>query len=550
MVFYALSHEPPLTYPYPTTPSKVWLSYDAGVTWVQVNDPLVINRPYGETPQFAKVRCAELDARHAYVITTLFKERAGDKTIHWYGAIKTGDSGKNWAWVMKIGGGSGQYGVQDAHDAPNLKDAWVQKAFGNELIYLIDVGVSPTDGNIAVVTDWYRSLKTNNGGVFWEAIYSNDNGDGTFTSTGLDVTTTYGVHFDPFDKQHIGISYTDIGYHHSYDGGKSWARAATGVPIAWVNTCYWLAFDPQVKGKVWSVWSYLHDFPRGKMTVNPQWRSTGVGGVCISEDGGKTWKPSIEGMGSDSPATCIVLDPKSKPGNRTLYVTVYSKGVFKSTDDGKTWTLKNKGIDALTGAFELTLAPNGALYLTVAPTPKHEFSEKPGDFWSGAVYRSTDGAETWTKLKVTEGNLFPNGLDVDPHNPKRIYLGCWSNIGLGDLYGGSPVLRDIPQANRTINMPGGVFLSEDSGDTWKLIFFDDRQYIYDVTVDPYHKGRVYACTFHKGAYRSDDYGKTWKKLKGYDFYWGHRVIIDENDHEKVFITTFGGSVFHGYPVTE
>ena len=45
----------------------------------------------------------------------------------------------------------------------------------------------------------------------------------------------------------------------------------------------------------------------------------------------------IEGMGFDSPATSIVIDPESAPGNRTLYVTVYGKGVFKSTDDGKTW---------------------------------------------------------------------------------------------------------------------------------------------------------------------------------------------------------------------
>ena len=91
-----------------------------------------------------------------------------------------------------------------------------------------------------------------------------------FISRGLDVTTSYGVHFDPFDSNHIAISYTDIGYHHSFDRGKSWIRSAEGVPADWVNTCYWMVFDPEVKGKIWSVWSYLHDFPRGKMTRNPK----------------------------------------------------------------------------------------------------------------------------------------------------------------------------------------------------------------------------------------------------------------------------------------
>jgi photosystem II stability/assembly factor-like uncharacterized protein len=103
--------------------------------------------------------------------------------------------------------------------------------------------------------------------------------------------------------------------------------------------------------------------------------------------------------------------------------------------------------------------------------------------------------------------------------------------------------------NEIIRMPGGIFMSEDGGDTWKSIF-DKKQYVYDVTCDPYHKGRLYCNTFNQAAYRSDDYGKSWKRVKGYDFHWGQRIIIDENDHEKIYITTFGSSVWHGVPVTE
>ena len=42
-----------------------------------------------------------------------------------------------------------------------------------------------------------------------------------FVSRGMDVTTTYGVHVDPFDNNHLTISYTDRGYHHSFDGARS-----------------------------------------------------------------------------------------------------------------------------------------------------------------------------------------------------------------------------------------------------------------------------------------------------------------------------------------
>jgi photosystem II stability/assembly factor-like uncharacterized protein len=355
------------------------------------------------------------------------------------------------------------------------------------------------------------------------------------------------VHFDPFDSSHIAISYTDIGYHHSFNGGKSWSRSVEGVPSEWVNTCYWMVFDPEIKGKIWSAWSGMHDFPRGKMTRNPNWKENAKGGICISEDGGKTWLPSVLGMGFDSPSTSIVLDRKSDPDRRILYASVFNKGVFKSTDGGKSWKIKNNGIGENTNAFELTILENGDLFLTVSAAPMHKNKKKGRDFYSGAVYKSTDGAETWTKLNISKEPLFPNGIDYDRQNPNRIYLACWADIHLSDLVGG-----DVAKAtggNEVIDMDGGIFLSEDGGKTWTSIF-DKDQYVYDVTVDPYHPGRVYCCTFNKAAYRSDDYGKTWKKIKGYDFHWGQRIVIDQNDPEKIYITTFGSSVWHGTPEVE
>ena len=549
-IFYALHHLHPKDNAYAFTNSEIWISQDLGASWTRTTDATITNKTSGPKPCFTMVVCSEHDASNAYVVTNNYEVKNKDKSsTFWYGALKTSDSGKIWEWVWKGGGGSGQYGVQDAQDVPNLGDAWVHKAFGGEFIQLIDAGVSPQDGNIAIVTDWYRTMKTIDGGKTWCEIYSISNPNGTFTSRGHDVTTTYGVHFDPFDSKHIAISYTDIGYHHSFDGGKSWNRSVKGVPNNWVNTCYWVVFDPEIKGKVWSVWSGMHDIPRGKMTRNPDWKEGKYtkGGVCISIDSGKSWKPTVEGMGMNSPATSIILDPKSMTGNRTLYVSVYNKGVFKSTDDGKTWKLKNKGLDANTCAFRIMLAGNGNLFLTVSPTPAFIDGKRGKEICSGAVYRSTDGAETWTKLKLNNGLLFPNGIEADPQNPKLIYVTCWANITLADLVGSDAAREN--GGDRILDMPGGIFKSEDSGNTWTSIF-DQKQYVYDITIDPYHPGRLYCNTFNKSAWRSDDSGKTWKRLKGYDFHWGHRIIVDENDHEKVYITTFGSSVWHGVPAVE
>jgi photosystem II stability/assembly factor-like uncharacterized protein len=548
VIFYALHHDTSQEIQGEFGHSEVWISNDFGDSWKQVDDPLAGNSAAGIKPSFSMISCAEFDAGQAYLITNRYEER-NDKNgfNYWYGALKTGDAGKSWNWVWKGGGGSGQYAVKDGKGVSNLKDAWAEKAFGGEYIRLMDVGVAPYDGNTAIVTDWYRTMKTSDGGKNWKEIYSMSQPDGSYISRGLDVTTAYGVHFDPFDSNHIAISYTDIGYHQSFNGGKSWTRSTEGVPSEWINTCYWIAFDPAVKGKIWSVWSLLHDFPRGKMTRNPKWKAIGKGGVCVSVDGGKTWTPDVEGMGFDSPATSVVIDPESVPGNRTLYVTVYGKGVFKSTDDGKTWQPKNSGIDENKCAFELTLTGKGVLFLTVSATPMHKDGKKGREYLSGAVYRSKDGAETWTKLNVADGPLFPNGIDYDRKNPDHLYLGCWGDIDLSDLVGGD-IARATGQ-NELIEMPGGIFMSEDGGDTWKSIF-DKKQYVYDVTCDPYHPGRLYCNTFNQAAYRSDDYGKSWKKLRGYDFHWGQRIIVDQNDPEKVYITTFGSSVWHGVPVTE
>src|SRR5215469_3638591 len=128
-------------------------------------------------------------------------------------------------------------------------------------------------------------------------------------TTGLDVTTNYGVHFDPFDRKRQFITYTDIGLFRREDGGRSWTSSTNGVPREWWNTTYWVAFDPEVKGRMWSANSGTHDLPRPKM-----WRrnspETYRGGICRSDDGGRTWVKSNSGM-PETAVTHILLDPTS-----------------------------------------------------------------------------------------------------------------------------------------------------------------------------------------------------------------------------------------------
>jgi len=112
--------------------------------------------------------------------------------------------------------------------------------------------VARGDPDICYATDWGATIRTTDGWAHWEQVYTNMQPDGSAASRGPDVTTCYGVHFDPFDPQHIFVSYTDIDASHSFDGGESRLRATSGVHRQWINTCCRAVFDPEVESRTWS----------------------------------------------------------------------------------------------------------------------------------------------------------------------------------------------------------------------------------------------------------------------------------------------------------
>jgi photosystem II stability/assembly factor-like uncharacterized protein len=407
--------------------------------------------------------------------------------------------------------------------AKNVHDAWISERFGpgwaeNPL----ELRVADQDPNLAYGTDFGRTMQTTDGGANWTAVYSRRVPGGGWTSTGLDVTTNYGIFFDPFDPKREFIAYTDIGLFRSEDGGKSWQSSTAGVPKEWLNTTYWIVFDPKVRGRVWSVNSWTHDLPRPKM-----WRHRTVldyrGGVCRSDDGGKTWVKSNNGMEPTAP-THILLDRTSPPDARVLYVAAMDRGVYKSVDGGKKWTLKNQGITQREPfAWRLAMDSAHNLYVVIARRSEDGSIGNEGD---GALYRSRDGAESWEKVSLPEGVNGPNGLAIDPREPNRLYLTAWARaVGMhGD--------------------GGGIFLSENGGKSWKQVLDRDR-HVYDVTIDPRNADILYAAGFESSAWRSLDRGEHWTRIPGFNFKWGHRVIPDPADPDSVYITTFGGSVWHG-----
>ena len=488
---------------YAATAGGFSISQDGGATW-------------NATLPGANVRAVSASLHHADTAYASYNglKKGGQQ---WFGVAVTNDAGKSWTFPWQ----------ESRHPAPNVDEGgWISATLGpgwgeNPL----DIGASPTKPEICYGTDFGRTLKTTDGGKNWVAVYTRkvDGAQGGYTTTGLNVTTTYGVHFDPSDARHLFISYTDIGLMASDDGGGSWHSATgRGEPGRWRNTTYWMEFDPDVKGRMWAVMSGTHDLPRPKM-----WRraspSSYAGGVVRSDDGGATWHPQRQGM-PETAATHILLDKRSPKTARVLYVSGFGRGVFKSVDGGASWSLKNRGLPgAEPFAWRLAQANDGTLYVVMARRSEDGAIGNDGD---GALYRSGDAAENWEKVKLPEGVNGPNGLAIDPGDAKRMYLAAWGRNG------------------NERDQGGGVYLSLDAGKSWKQVLSKDA-HIYDVTVDPRHPGQLFACGFESSVWRSVDRGQTWSRLASYNFKWGHRVITDAVHAGMIYVTTFGGSVWYG-----
>jgi photosystem II stability/assembly factor-like uncharacterized protein len=502
-------------------PSGIYFTIDGGKNWEnRQSDLLNLRAVNSGLPEWRSVATS---AYHPNVIYVSYAGLTLPGDTICIGVARSGDYGQTWnlAWKDRLNKGGDLYSA-------NYKKGWIDERFGptwGENPF--SIAVSPTNPDFCYTTDFGRTIRTTDGGRSWEQLYTNKKEGAGWVSRGLEVTTGYTIISDPFDIKHMFIANTDIGLMESHDGGESWMSGTVnnGIPRKWINSTYWIAFDPQIKGRAWAVMSDVHDLPRPKM-----WRRRVVagyeGGILLSDDSGRTWKPVSDDIG-ESALTHILIDPSGNKDSRTLYACAFGKGVYKSTDGGKSWTLKNKGIDG-TEPFAWRITENeknGELFLIIC---RRSDDGSIGNQLDGALYRSADGAGSWTRMTMPDGTNGPMSIVIDPENNDRLLLSAWGRSSPGQF---SP------------DSGGGIFLSEDNGLSWKHVMVQD-QHIHDITFDPRNR-TFYACGFNGSAYRSEDRGETWVRIKGYNFKWGKRVDPDPVDPDKIYIVTFGGGVWHG-----
>jgi len=267
---------------------------------------------------------------------------------------------------------------------------------------------------------------------------------------------------------------------------------------------------------------------------NRQSSSFGAG-VYKSIDGGK----SFEAMGLNETQSIarIVVHPKDP---NIAYVAALGhlfgpnqeRGLYKTIDGGKTWT-NTKFIDENTGFTDVAMNPSNPNVLIAA---SYQRRRTPWGFNGGGpgsgLWKTTDGAKTWTKLT---GNGLPSspiigriGLDIARSKPSTIY----ASIEVGPSGGTGAGVNDdgtlVPPGQRGAGGGGGrgqappppdptksgVWRSDDGGKTWRFLSNQGDRWMYysQVRIDPTNSEIAY----QGGApfFKTVDGGKNWNTVQG------------------------------------
>lgn len=279
------------------------------------------------------------------------------------------------------------------------------------------------------------------------------------------------------------------------------------------------------------------------------------GGVWRTDDYGRTWAPIFDDQPTGSigalavaPSNPKVIYVGSGEGLQRPDLSV-GDGVFKSTDEGKTWKLTGLEDAQQIGAVLVDPRDENHVFAAVLGHP-YGSSEQRG------IFRSTDGGSSWARILYKDENTGGIALEFDPSNPDILFAvlwasrqGPWENgewegktSGLykstdggttwRQLTGGLPtgdqglgrigigISRSDPhRMYAVVEAPdlGGVYRSDDSGEHWTRTNHDDRVYgrgsdFGEIKVAPLNKEIVYVA--NTCTYRSTDGGTTFTAFKG------------------------------------
>jgi photosystem II stability/assembly factor-like uncharacterized protein len=259
------------------------------------------------------------------------------------------------------------------------------------------------------------------------------------------------------------------------------------------------------------------------------------GGVWKTDDAGRTWRPIFDDQPTQSIGAIAVApsDPNivyvgSGEGLQRPDLST-GDGIYKSVDAGRTWT--HFGLRDGQQIPQIAIDPKNPnrLWVAVLGHPYGPNEER-------GIFRSTDGGATFQKVLYKDENTGGVDVVIDPGNADLVYAVLWES-------------REAPWENGSFTGPGsGLYKSNDGGTTWRHItnglptFEKDNLGRIGVAVAPGNPRRVFATVQadrNGGLYRSEDSGETWARVnddpfvteRGDDF---AEVKVDPKNQDVVY----------------
>lgn len=295
-----------------------------------------------------------------------------------------------------------------------------------------------------------------------------------------------------------------------------------------------------------TTWTPIFDkqavYSTGDVTIDPSnsdiiWVGTGENnggrhisfgdGVYKSLDGGKTWKNM--GLKKSERISDIIIHPTD---SNTVWVSAQGplwtgggeRGLYKTTDGGKTWKQVLTPEDKWTGVTSLLIDPRNPDKLYAATWSRQRtVASYVGTGPGTGIHTSDDGGETWKELKtgLPKGNMGKIGMAISPVNADVIYATI-----------------------ETDNRKGGFYRSENRGESWQKMSDEigggtGPHYYQEIFADQHQFDRIYIASNYSKV--SNDGGKTWTpistKRKHVD---DHAFAFHPTDPDFVLIGSDGG----------
>jgi photosystem II stability/assembly factor-like uncharacterized protein len=270
------------------------------------------------------------------------------------------------------------------------------------------------------------------------------------------------------------------------------------------------------------------------LAVNPNnyseyYVAVASGGVWKTTNAGTSYQPIFDGQGSYS-IGCVKIDPNNSNvvwvgtgENNNQRSVAYGDGVYKSLDGGKSW--KNMGLKSSEHIGNMIIHPDNSDIIFVAAY---------GPLWNEGgergVYKSTDGGKTWKQVLFVSENTGFADIIMDPRNPDVLYAAAHQRRRHVFTYiGGGPesgIYKSTDGGGKWEKINKGL-PEVDMGRIGLAISLADPEYIYAIVEAADEKG---------GFFVSTNRGASWQKQSKWttsgNYY--QEIVCDPKDPLKVF----------------